>query len=172
MPAHDSGIVCSPNPRYGPRIVLEVDIERWRSRLPVKRSSDGEVIGWTVAHSSGRSILHEHDDGYCVDAVNPVGICVAQGVSLEDAIAVLEERGLASLSLPHWIKAPLPLQLETDLFTPQDCWQWRRVLMTQLDDNRVWIRPAYPSWPERLLEIPLPIPADDVLRPHSPADSD
>ncbi|OZC43164.1 hypothetical protein CH286_23265 [Rhodococcus sp. WWJCD1] len=153
-----------------------MDIERWRSRLPVKRASDGEVIGWTVAHSSSGSTPRdehdEHDEGYLVDAVNPVGITVAQGVSLEYAIAALEERGLASLSWPHWTKAPLPLQLETDLLTPQDDWQWRRVLMTQLDDNRVWIRPAYPSWPERLLEIPLSIPADDILRPQSPADSD
>ncbi|MGV8870902.1 MAG: hypothetical protein ACOH2Q_00125 [Rhodococcus sp. (in: high G+C Gram-positive bacteria)] len=150
-----------------------MDIERWRSRLPVKRASDGEVIGWTVEHESTEPAPpDEHDHGYLVDAVNPVGITVARGVSLEDAIDALEERGLASLSLPHWTKAPLPLQLETDLLTPQNDWQWRRVLMTQLDDNRVWIRPAYPSWPERLLEIPLSIPADDVLRSHSPADSD
>ncbi|KJV01146.1 hypothetical protein VF34_03620 [Rhodococcus sp. PML026] len=139
----------------------------------MKRASDGEVIGWTVAHSAGESAPYdEHDEGYLVDAVNPVGITVALGVSLVDAIAALEERGLASLSLPHWTKAPLPLQPETDLLTPQDDWQWRRVLMTQLDDNRVWIRPAYPSWPERLLEIPLSIPADDVLRSHSPVESD
>lgn len=139
----------------------------------MKRASDGEVIGWTVAHRSSGSTPHEeHDEGYLVDAVNPVGITVAQGVSLEEAITALEERGLASLSLPHWTKAPLPLHSETDLLTPQNDWQWRRVLMTQLDDNRVWIRAAYPSWPERLLEIPLSIPADDVLRPHSPAESD
>ncbi|WP_307830829.1 hypothetical protein [Rhodococcus sp. KRD162] len=150
-----------------------MDIERWRSRLPVKRASDGEVIGWTVAHRSHASApLDEQEEGYLVDAVNPVGITVAQGVPIETAVAHLEERGLASLSAPHWTKAPLPLAPETDLIAPQDDWQWRRVLMTQLDDNRVWIRPAYPSWPERLLEIPLPIPADDILRPDSPADSD
>ncbi|MBY4129061.1 hypothetical protein HQO83_11740 [Rhodococcus fascians] len=147
-----------------------MDIERWRSRLPVKRASDGEVIGWTVAH--GTTAQDEHDDGYTVDAVNPAGITVAQGVPIETAIAHLEDRGLASLSAPHWTKAPLPLEAETDLLAPQDDWQWRRVVMTQLDDNRVWIRPAYPSWPERLLEISLAIPVDDVLRPHSPVDSD
>lgn len=139
----------------------------------MKRASDGEVIGWTVAHASSENAgRDDYDDDYLVDAVNPVGITVAQAVPLENAIAALEERGLASLSLPHWTKAPLPLQPETDLLTPQDDWQWRRVLMTQLDDNRVWIRPAYPSWPERLLEIPLSIPADDVLRSHSPVESD
>ncbi|OZD09318.1 hypothetical protein CH275_03705 [Rhodococcus sp. 06-235-1A] len=147
-----------------------VDIERWRSRLPVRRASDGEVIGWTVAHES--NTRDEYDEGYLVDAVNPAGITVAQGVPIETAIAHLEDRGLASLSAPHWTKAPLPLESETDLSTPQDDWPWRRVLMTQLDDNRVWIRPAYPSWPERLLEVPLPIPADDVLRTDSPAESD
>ncbi len=136
----------------------------------MKRASDGEVIGWTVAHYPGSP--NEYDEGYLVDAVNPVGITVAQGVPLETAIARLEDHGLASLSAPHWTKAPLPMEPETDLYAPQDDWPWRRVLMTQLDDNRVWIRPAYPSWPERLLEIPLPIPADDILRPDSPENSD
>ena len=139
----------------------------------MKRASDGEVIGWTVALSSDESNpIDEDAEGYVVDAVNPAGITVAQGVPIEEAIACLEDRGLASLSAPHWTKAPLPLESETDLFAPQDDWPWRRVLMTQLDDNRVWIRPAYPSWPERLLEIALPIPADDILRPDSPTNSD
>lgn len=159
-----------PKSLSAPGIFEKVDIERWRSRLPVKRASDGEVIGWTVAHES--TTRDEYDEGYLVDAVNPVGVTVVRGVPIERAIEHLEDRGLASLSAPHWTKAPLPLEPETDLSAPHDDWPWRRVLMTQLDDNRVWIRPAYPSWPERLLEIPLQIPADEILRADSPDDSD
>ncbi len=41
--------------------------------------------------------------------------------------------------------------------------------MTQLDDTRVWIRPAYPSYPERMVEVALSLPADDVLVTEPPS---
>ncbi|MGB6181313.1 MAG: hypothetical protein WBF79_08740 [Rhodococcus sp. (in: high G+C Gram-positive bacteria)] len=133
-----------------------MDIARWRSRLPVKRASDGEVVGWTVSDLA-------LDDGERVDAVNPVGHVVARDVRLDEAVDILEAHGLASLSAPCWALAPLPIEREVDLTRPTPAWRWRRMTMTQLDDTRVWVRPAYPSYPERMVEIALPLPADDVL---------
>lgn len=136
--------------------VERVDIDRWRSRLPVKRASDGEIVGWTV---SDRAL----DDGELVDAVNPVGHVVAADVTLDEAVDILEARGLASLSVPYWALAPLPIVSEQKLDRPASDWRWRRMTMTQLDDTRVWIRPAYPAYAERMVEIALALPADDVL---------
>ena len=133
-----------------------VDIDRWRSRLPVTRASDGELVGWTVADLAA-------DDGELVDAVNPVGHVIAADVRLDHAVDVLESQGLSSLSRPYWARAPLPVASELDLLRPQHDWRWRRMVMTQLDDTRVWIRPAYPSYPERMVEVALSLPADDVL---------
>ncbi len=67
-----------------------VDISRWRSRLPVTRASDGELVGWTVSDLAA-------DDGELVDAVNPVGHVIAADVELGDAVDVLESQGLSSL---------------------------------------------------------------------------
>ncbi|WP_235578851.1 MULTISPECIES: hypothetical protein [unclassified Rhodococcus (in: high G+C Gram-positive bacteria)] len=120
------------------------------------RASDGELVGWTVSDLA-------RDDGELVDAVNPVGHVIAEDVQLEAAIDVLEARGLSSLSVPYWARAPLPLVSELDLRRATPEWQWRRMVMTQLDDTKVWIRPAYPSYPERMVELAVPLPADDVL---------
>lgn len=133
-----------------------VDIDRWRSRLPVTRASDGELVGWTVSDLAA-------DDGEKVDAVNPVGHVVAADVDLLDAVDILEARGLASLSGPFWARAPLPMVSEQNLHRPKPEWRWRRVTMTQLDDTKVWIRPAYPSYPERMVEVAVPLPVDDIV---------
>ncbi|WP_231476487.1 MULTISPECIES: hypothetical protein [unclassified Rhodococcus (in: high G+C Gram-positive bacteria)] len=125
------------------------------------RASDGELVGWTVSDMA-------RDDGELVDAVNPVGHVIAEDVQLEAAIDVLEARGLSSLSVPYWARAPLPLVGELDLRRATPEWQWRRMVMTQLDDTKVWIRPAYPSYPERMVELAVPLPADDVLVPEPP----
>lgn len=134
--------------------MVRVDIGRWRSRLPVTRPSDGELVGWT---------LSENYDEYSVDAVNPVGHLVATGLHVLDAAEVLVTEGLSSLSVPCWAFAPIPISRDTDLRSPEPSWQWRRMVLVQLDDTRVWIRPGYPSWEERRVELPIVIPADDVL---------
>ena len=136
--------------------VDEVEIDRWRSRLPVTRSSDGELVGWTVSDLA-------LDGGELVDAVNPVGHVVAEDLPLEEAIDVLENHGLGSLSAPYWARAPLPVVSELDLRRPRSDWTWRRMVMTQLDDTRVWVRPAYPSYPERMVELAVPLPVDEIL---------
>ncbi|MBT0566684.1 hypothetical protein [Williamsia sp. CHRR-6] len=138
-----------------------MDIDRWRSRLPVRRASDGEIIGWTV--SSDGDPYSER-----VDAVNPVGQVVAAGVDTADATDILAARGLASLTEPCWARAPIPITRDTDFTRPQPDWRWRRVAMTQLDDNEVWIRAAYPHHIERFTEVPLRLPADDILHHHPP----
>lgn len=131
-----------------------VDIDRWRSRLPVRRSSDGEIIGWTISKDPYADV---------VDAVNPVGQVVATEIDIADAAEVLAARGLASLTAPCWARAPIPITRDTDFTRPQPEWRWRRVAMTQLDDNAVWIRAAYPHHAERFTEVPLRLPADDIL---------
>lgn len=145
-----------------------MNIDRWRSRLPVRRASDGESIGWTVSDvyaSTGA-------EGDLVDALNPIGHVLAEDVSLDTAIDVVEQRGLASLDRPYWVRAPLPIWAGVDLERPENGWRWRRMLLTQLDDTRLWMRPAYPAWEERLLELPLTLPADEVLHALQPADSE
>ncbi|WP_299575671.1 hypothetical protein [uncultured Williamsia sp.] len=136
-----------------------MDLGLWRSRIPVRRPSDGEIVGWTVT---------DRDDDL-VDAVNPVGQPVAHGLEFEQAHDVLVARGLASLSDRCWALMPTPITRDTDLTRPQPDWRWRRVVLTQLDDTQVWVRPAYPSWAERFTEIPLWLPADDILRQDPPA---
>lgn len=121
--------------------------------MPVMRASDGELVGWTVSLDSEE----------VVDAVNPVGHVVESSVRVDDAVDLLEARGLSSLSAPYWAKAPLPMESSTDLRRPRDDWRWRRMVMVQLDDTRVWIRPAYPAYSERMVELPIPLPADDLL---------
>ncbi len=135
-----------------------MDIDRWRSRLPVRRPSDREIVGWTVPHAGS-------DDPYAdiVDAVNPVGQVVAARIDIADAYDVLQERGLASLTAPCWARAPIPITRDTDFTRPQDDWLWRRIAMTQLDDTQVWVRAAYPHYFERFTEVPLRLPADDIL---------
>lgn len=144
-----------------------MDIDRWRGRLPVRRPSDREIIGWTVSvagsEASGTSYSDDPDDGV-VDAVNPVGQVVAAGIDIADAYDVLQERGLASLTAPCWAQAPIPITRDTDFTRPQDDWLWRRIAMTQLDHTQVWVRAAYPHYFERFTEVPLRLPADDILR--------
>lgn len=118
------------------------------------RPSDGELVGWTVS---------ENYDEFDVDAVNPVGHVVAAGLPVDAATDVLVRRGLTSLSEPCWGRAPVPIDAATDLRRPSDHWPWRRFVLVQLDDTRVWIRPAYPSWDERTVELAVHLPIDDVL---------
>lgn len=125
------------------------------------RPSDGELVGWTVS---------ENYDEYSVDAVNPVGHVVSVGLPVDTAAEVLVRDGLASLSTPCWALAPVPIAADTDLRAPNHSWRWRRFVLVQLEDTRVWIRPAYPSWEERRVELALPIPVDDVLVIEPPDD--
>lgn len=111
-------------------------------------------MGWTVS---------ENYDESCVDAVNPVGHTVAAGVPVDRASEMLVHHGLSSLIEPCWGRAPVPIDASTDLRRPSERWAWRRFVLVQLDDTRVWIRPAYPSWDERRVELALHLPIDDVL---------
>ncbi|WP_236077507.1 hypothetical protein [Rhodococcus sp. P1Y] len=138
-----------------------MDIVRWRSRLPVTRPNDGELVGWTVS---------ENYDESRVDGVNPVGHALARELPVDDAVDVLVKNGLSSLSAPCWGRAPLPLRADTDLRRPLHGWRWRRFVLVQLEEVRVWVRPAYPSWDERRIELPLQLPIDDVLVVEPPDD--
>lgn len=131
-----------------------MQIDRWRSRLPVRRPADGELVGWTVSEAYDES---------CVDAVNPVGRTVASAIPVDHAAEVLVAQGLSSLMDPLWALVPASVSRGTDLRRPEPDWQWRRMVLVQLDDTRVWIRPGYPTWQERNVEIPLVLPVDDVL---------
>lgn len=122
--------------------------------MPVRRPSDGELVGWTVS---------EDYDEMHVDAVNPVGHLVSNDLPVDIAAEVLVQQGLSSLSAPCWGRAPVPIEAHTDLTNPQHIWPWRRFTLVQLDDTRVWVRPSYPSWDERRIEVPLVLPIDDVL---------
>ncbi|MCP2192459.1 hypothetical protein LX14_000149 [Williamsia deligens] len=126
----------------------------------MRRPSDGEIVGWTVT---------DHPDDDRVDAVNPVGQIVGRDLEYEQAHDLLVERGLASLDDRCWACIPTPITRDADLTRPQPDWRWRRVVLTQLDDTQVWIRPAHPAWTERLTEVPLWLPADDILRHDPPA---
>ncbi|MDJ0392995.1 hypothetical protein QMK17_06590 [Rhodococcus sp. G-MC3] len=125
------------------------------------RPSDGELVGWTVS---------ENYDETRVDAVNPVGHALAVDLPVDQASNVLVQQGLSSLSEPVWARAPIPLLAHTDLRRPEPTWRWRRIVLVQLEETRVWIRPAYPSWEERRVELPLAIPVDDVLVTDPPAE--
>ncbi len=152
--------MVGPAPLHLIGTVDRVDIDRWRTRLPVRRPSDREIVGWTVSDAP---------DDETVDAVNPVGQVVAAGVDIADAYDLLQERGLASLTQPCWARAPIPITRDTDFTRPQHDWLWRRIAMTQLDDTQVWVRAAYPHYFERFTEVPLRLPADDILLTDPPA---
>ena len=132
--------------------------EHW---IAFRRSSDGELTGY----------LEPDDDGVGFVPLNLIGHVLGESGSRAHAESVLADRGLTSLANYWWCLAPRPLPAAgVDLREPQPGWEWRRVVIVELDRDACTVRPALPYPEEEEVVLTVSLPADDVLRvgpPHT-----
>ena len=132
--------------------------EQW---IAFHRPSDGELTGY-LDPSDG--------DGHFVP-LNLIGHPLGVPGTRTEAESVLGDRGLISLANYWWCLAPRPLPAAgVDLRDPQPDWEWRRVVIVELDRDACTVRPALPYPEEEEVVLTVRLPADDVLRvgpPHT-----
>lgn len=132
--------------------------EHW---IAFHRPGDGELTGY----------LEPDDDGSAFTPLNLIGHVLGDPGSRAHAESVLADRGLTSLANYWWCLAPRPLPPEgVDLRRPQPEWEWRRVVIVDLDTSGCTVAPALPYPEEEGVNLAVSLPADDVLRvgpPHT-----
>jgi hypothetical protein len=134
--------------------------EQW---IAFHRPGDGELTGY----------LSPVDDGVFVP-LNLIGHPLGDPGSRVQAESVLADRGLTSLANYWWVLSPRPFPSGSspalDLRDPQPGWEWRRVVIVDLDRDRCVVRPALPFPEEEDATATVSLPADDILRvgpPHT-----
>jgi hypothetical protein len=125
--------------------------EQW---IAFHRPSDGELTGY-LDPSDG--------DGHFVP-LNLIGHPLGVPGTRTEAESVLGDRGLISLANYWWCLAPRPLRDDSDLRHPEPHWEWRRVVIVELDKNECTVRVALPDSDEEDAVATITLPADDVLR--------
>jgi hypothetical protein len=132
--------------------------EHW---IAFHRPSDGELTGY----------LDPADDDRVFTPLNLIGHVLGEPGSRAHAESVLADRGLTSLANYWWCLAPRPLPAGgVDLRSPRPDWEWRRVVIVELDKTDCTVRPALPYPEEEDVTLTVTLPADDVLRvgpPHT-----
>jgi hypothetical protein len=119
------------------------------------RPGDGELAGYLEPTG---------EDGEFVP-LNLIGHRLGNAGSRAQAESVLLDRGVISLANYWWCLAPQPLPASgVDLRRPEPGWEWRRVVIVELDKNECTVRPALPSPEEEESTATITLPADDVLR--------
>jgi hypothetical protein len=126
----------------------------WRESLElVTRPEDWERLGYLQKLGSGRW-----------EPLNLLGIPLGEAMSRDDAIELVRAEGLASISRPWWIRAPMPMvESRLDARSVDASVDWRRMVVVELTPDRALLRSEIP-WPEesgRLVSVTLP--ATDVL---------
>jgi hypothetical protein len=126
--------------------------EQW---IAFHRPNDGELTGY---------LAPTEEDGVFVP-LNLIGHRLGDPGSRTEGESVLLDRGSISLANYWWCLAPRPLpQSGTDLRDPQPDWEWRRVVIVDLDRLSCTVRPALPYPEEQSAVAVVTLPADDVLR--------
>ena len=132
--------------------------EHW---IAFHRPNDGELTGY-LDPSAAPGLF---------TPLNLIGHILGEPGSRAHAESVLADRGLTSLANYWWCLAPRPLPAErVDLRPPQPEWEWRRVVIVELDKTACTVRPALPYPEEEDVTLTVALPADDVLRvgpPHT-----
>lgn len=129
--------------------------EQW---IAFHRPNDGELTGYLDPVADAASA-----DSYV--PLNLIGHPLGDAGSRAHAESVLADRGLTSLANYWWCLAPRPLpESGVDLRAPRDDWEWRRIVIVELDQTGCTVGPALPYPEEESATAFIPLPADDVLR--------
>ena len=132
--------------------------EQW---IAFRRPSDGELTGYLAPEA--------HD---IFVPLNLIGHPLGNPGTRAESESVLADRGLTSLANYWWVLSPRPFPVDgaLDLRNPQPGWEWRRVVIVELDKNECVVRPALPFPEEEDALATVSLPADDILRvgpPHT-----
>jgi hypothetical protein len=122
--------------------------EQW---IAFRRPSDGELTGY-LSPVGGDVFV----------PLNLIGHPLGEPGTRAQSESVLADRGLTSLANYWWVLSPRP-------FPPHD-WEWRRIVIVELDKNECTVRPALPYPEEESSIATVALPADDILRvgpPHT-----
>jgi hypothetical protein len=131
--------------------------EQW---IAFHREGDGELTGYLAPADA---------DGVFVP-LNLIGHPLGEPGSRAHAESVLNDRGVTSLANYWWCLAPRPFVDGVDLRAPQPHWEWRRLVIVELDVHEASVRPALPYPEEESAVTTVALPADDILRvgpPHT-----
>jgi hypothetical protein len=131
--------------------------EHW---IAFHRPGDGELTGYleplpaTAGGDAGTFL-----------PLNLIGHPLGDPGSRAHAESVLADRGLTSLANYWWCLAPRPLPADgVDLRQVSPDWEWRRIVIVELDKLACTVRPALPYPEEEGVALTVTLPADDVLR--------
>jgi hypothetical protein len=138
--------------------------EQW---IAFHRPSDGELTGYLSPEG--------FDDAAQTPLfvpLNLIGHPLGDRGTRVEGESVLADRGLTSLANYWWVLSPRPFPVDTvlDLRDPQPGWEWRRIVIVDLDKNECVVRPALPYPEEETATATVTLPADDILRvgpPHT-----
>jgi hypothetical protein len=131
--------------------------EHW---IAFHRVGDGELTGYLLPTGAPGVFL----------PINLIGHPLGEPGTRAHAESVLGDRGLSSLANYWWCLAPRPLTDGVDLRAPRPGWEWRRVVIVELDKVECTVRAALPYPEEEDVTLTISLPADDVLRvgpPHT-----
>jgi hypothetical protein len=132
--------------------------EQW---IAFHRPSDGELTGYLAPAEGGLFV-----------PLNLIGHVLGDVGTRAEAESVLADRGLTSLANYWWVLAPRPFPSgdALDLRDPRADWEWRRIVIAELDADAAVVRPALPYPEEEGSTATVSLPADDILRvgpPHT-----
>lgn len=97
--------------------------------------------------------------------LNLIGHPLGDAGTRSHAESVLGDRGLISLANYWWCLAPQRFpETGLDLRAVQPEWEWRRIVIVELDATQASVRPALPYDDEETALAVVTLPADDVLR--------
>jgi len=138
--------------------------EQW---IAYHRPSDGELTGYLSPEAPEGAA-----DGQRFVPLNLIGHPLGDPGSRLESESVLDDRGLTSLANYWWVLSPRPFPVDhrLDLRDPQRDWEWRRIVIVELDKTECVVRPALPYPEEEGATATVTLPADDILRvgpPHT-----
>ena len=131
--------------------------EQW---IAFRRPGDGELTGYLAPRGNGVFV-----------PLNLIGHPLGDPGTRTQSESVLADRGLTSLANYWWVLSPRPFPPSgLDLRSPQPGWEWRRIVIVDLDEHACVVRPALPFPKEESATATVTLPADDILRvgpPHT-----
>jgi hypothetical protein len=93
---------------------------------------------------------------------------LAEAMPKDEAIARLDERGLAELDERWWARLPAPLSTDLDATRPAHTWEWRAVRLIEVRPDAVVLRLDYATVDEFMAVVSLPNPPGNLLRREQP----
>jgi len=138
--------------------------EQW---IAYHRRSDGELTGYLSPVGAEAGAPAER-----FVPLNLIGHPLGDPGTRLESESVLDDRGLTSLANYWWVLSPRPFPVDEplDLRDPRPGWEWRRIVIVDLDENACVVRPALPYPEEEQATATVTLPADDILRvgpPHT-----